>query len=254
MAGNPGETERRTWKPQTHVASSASLLISVGGGQGSGLSWVVSNPSLGAQWGLAAEAVFTVAVVWTLLAWKLTDHSVSALADAADPSSSICLLLRMFTLGLAADSPSLHEGWGVVSALNSVTPQASSLDQMEAPSPNLFLGAAQEIRFCLSPCRIMPCYWVHLGCGHSQVGASQSARWAPPRAPKRKPFPHLLNKPAHFGWNQGKGDLNHLWQPSTYGVEGGEVGAPLSFPSLLPWVKLYDQVDFCFCFVLFNLF
>ena len=157
------------------------------GGQGSGLSWVVSNPSLGVQWGLAAEAVFTVAVVWILLAWKLTDDSVSALAAAADP-----LILHL------ALAENVHPGsccwltfpsWGLrcgLLALNSVTLQASSLDQMEAPSPNLFLGAAQEIRFCLSPCRIMPCYWVHLECSHSQVGASQPARWAPPRAPKRK--------------------------------------------------------------------
>ena len=87
-------------------------------GQGYGLSWVVSTPSLGVQWGLAAEAVLTVTVVWILLAWKLTDDSVSALAAAAsDPSSSTWLLLRMFTLGLAADSPSL-EGWGVVSWLS----------------------------------------------------------------------------------------------------------------------------------------
>lgn len=49
MADNPGGTERRIWKPHTHVASSASLLVSVVGGQGSGLSWVVSNPSLGVQ-------------------------------------------------------------------------------------------------------------------------------------------------------------------------------------------------------------
>lgn len=34
MADNPGGTERRIWKPQTHVASSASLLISVVGGRG----------------------------------------------------------------------------------------------------------------------------------------------------------------------------------------------------------------------------
>lgn len=34
------------------------------------------------------EAIFTVPVVWLLLAWKLMDDSVNALAAAADPLSS----------------------------------------------------------------------------------------------------------------------------------------------------------------------
>lgn len=68
----------------------------------------------------------------------LPDDSASALAAAADPTSSIWLLPRVSTPSLIADSPFPWPLCGGLLALDSATFQASTLEQMGTPWSNLF--------------------------------------------------------------------------------------------------------------------